>query len=70
MRDLTQNDVIQLIKSLMQAEEVTQHIFAKNVGISEPFLSMILSGQRQPTGRVLDYLGLRRVKTITYRRTP
>ena len=41
----------------------TQSALAKQIGITRQYLSMILSGERPPGQKVLDFLGLRE-KTV------
>lgn len=45
-----------------------QYEMAKEMGVSPAYLSMVLNGTKPPAKSVLDYLGLERVKSITYRR--
>ena len=39
----------------------SQKALAEDLGVSSAFISDILLGKRQPTGKVLECLGLRRV---------
>lgn len=60
---LTVTQVIELLKA--EAEKAgTQKALAKAMGVSASFLSDIILGKRDPTGKVLDYLGL--VKSHAY----
>lgn len=43
----------------------TQKAFAADCDVSESFLSDVLSGRREPTGRLLEAIGWERV--VTYR---
>jgi len=43
-----------------------QKIMASSIGVSESFLSDVLAGRREPTGKILDYLGYERV--VSYRK--
>lgn len=44
-----------------------QKELAAMIGISESFLSDVLAGRREPTGKILEFFGYERV--ITYRFT-
>jgi transcriptional regulator with XRE-family HTH domain len=43
-----------------------QQTLAAEIGVSRSFLSDVLNERREPTGKVLEYLGFERV--VTYRR--
>lgn len=43
-----------------------QKPLAEHLGVSESFLSDVLNGKREPTGQILESLGLERI--VTYRR--
>lgn len=45
-----------------------QYEMAESIGVSPAYLSMVLNGTKPPAKSVLDYLGLERVKLVTYRR--
>lgn len=47
---------------------MTQKDLAAKMGISSAFLCDILRGNREPQGKVLDYLHLDRVVTYRYRK--
>jgi transcriptional regulator with XRE-family HTH domain len=42
-----------------------QQTLAKAIGVSYAFLNDVLHGRREPTGKILEYLGLERV--VIYR---
>ena len=46
----------------------TQLGLAQEIGVSLPFLNDILHGKREPSGKVLEYLGLERVVTYRFRK--
>lgn len=60
--DLTANDV----RIRLSMHGGTQKELAEEIGVSQAFLSDVLAGHREPTGKILDYLGLERV--TVYRR--
>lgn len=43
-----------------------QKVLANAIGVSESFLSDVLRGHREPTGKILEYLGYERV--VSYRK--
>lgn len=43
----------------------TQTWLANDIGVSLAFLHDVLNGRREPTGKILDYLGLERI--VVYR---
>src|SRR5262245_56870965 len=45
----------------------TQAELAKAIGVSLPFVNDILNGKREPSGKVIEFLGLERI--VTYKRT-
>jgi transcriptional regulator with XRE-family HTH domain len=45
---------------------LTQKALAAKIGVSLPFLNDILRGFREPSGKVLTFLGLERVVTYRY----
>lgn len=47
----------------------TQRAAASALGVSAPFLTMVLKGKRQIPSRVLLKLGLKKATVVTYRRT-
>jgi hypothetical protein len=47
----------------------TQRAAAMALGVSAPFLTMVLKGNRQIPSRVLLKLGLKKATVVTYRRT-
>ena len=44
---------------------LTQKALATTIGVSLPFLNDILNDKREPSGKVLTFLGLERI--VTYR---
>ena len=47
-----------------------QKELAADLGVSEPFLSMVLKGHKAPGPKILKALGLRQVVTVRYERAP
>lgn len=47
-----------------------QKELAKMIGISESFLSDVLAGRREPTGKILEFFGYERVVTYLYTGKP
>ena len=57
-----------LIARLREAQgERSLRDFASEVNCSAMYLSQVYSGEREPGGPVLDYLGLEREVTVIYR---
>jgi hypothetical protein len=50
-------------------EHPTQRAAAKALGVSAPFLTMVLKGKRQIPPKILKKLGLQRDIVVSYRRT-
>lgn len=61
---MTADDVRTMLRAYKGKTE--QKSFALKIGCSQQFLSDVLTGRRDPTGPVLEYLGLER--WVTYRR--
>jgi predicted transcriptional regulator len=45
-----------------------QYELAKEMGVTPSYLSMVLKGTKPPAQKVLKFLGLVRVKSVTYKR--
>jgi len=56
-------DVTEVIRRLRLEVEIegTQRAYAKSIGVSPAFLNDILLGKREPSGKVLEHLGLAKV---------
>lgn len=54
----TEPEVVVMLVETMRRTKMTQEQLAEAIGISKGLLSDVLSGNRAPRGRVLDYLGL------------
>jgi transcriptional regulator with XRE-family HTH domain len=69
METLTAADVLNMLRSHI-SDERSQKDLAREIGVSETYVSLVLAGKRQPGPKVLTFLGLRRVvtRTITYKR--
>jgi predicted transcriptional regulator len=71
MNELTSDQVrIRLWEDIKKnpGRPMTQTELAARIGVSLPFLNEILRGTREPSGKVLDYLGLERVVIYRFRR--
>lgn len=70
MTDYTSNQVRDLLRARIEAQaDATQKALATKIGVSTSFLCDILNGNREPQGKVLDFLGLDRVVTYRSRQT-
>ena len=58
---LTQEQVLSRLRAIVKTR--TQSSLADEIGVSRSFLNEVIKGTRQPTGKILDYLGLR-TKTV------
>jgi transcriptional regulator with XRE-family HTH domain len=64
---MTADDVRRLIRGRMNepgSGPIWQKDFAAAAGVSPAFLSDVLKGRREPSGPLLDYLGL--VRVVSY----
>lgn len=59
---MTEEDVRQKLENWMGDKTLKEA--GNMIGVSAPFICQVLSGQKPPTGKVLDFLGLK--KTICY----
>jgi hypothetical protein len=67
VNQLTAAQIRSLLKERISAlEGHRQQTLAAEIGVSRSFLSDVLNERREPTGKVLEYLGFERV--VTYRR--
>lgn len=57
-------DIVDALKKRQGEKSLT--VFAKEIGVSLVYLWDVVHGNRNPTGKILDYLGVEKV--ITYRR--
>ena len=69
MKSLTSEQVVTKLWSYISLQpgphRCNQTDLAKRIGVSKPFLNDILHRKREPSGKVLEFLGLKRV--VTYR---
>jgi hypothetical protein len=59
------------VRKLLRAECAaagSESAFARKVGCTQQLINLVLTGRREPRGRVLDALGLEAV--VTYRKKP
>jgi transcriptional regulator with XRE-family HTH domain len=56
------------LRKLLKKKRMKQAEFARLMGVSEPLVSMILSGAREPSWEILEYLGLKREVRVIYRK--
>lgn len=61
------NPVTELRKRLKK-DGLSQAALAARLGLSEPYISMVLSGRRPPTEPLLRFLGLERCTRVIYRK--
>lgn len=67
MTSLSADEVRAMLKAHV-AQYPTQVAAAKAMGLTEPWLSMMLNGTRRPCGRALDILGVNRLPKHTKKR--
>lgn len=60
---ISKYDIVEILKQ--ESRSTSQKELAKSIGCSAQFLCDLLKGRRRPTGKVLEYLGLR--EAITYK---
>lgn len=68
-RVYTADQVRKMLWDIMKdtdGKQVSQRDMAKQIGVSVPFLNTLLTGKREPQGKILDFLGLERV--VGYRK--
>ncbi len=63
--DLSIDDVRARLEALLEGAG-SQKALAADLRVSPPYISQILNGERRPTRIVLNALGLRENKTVTY----
>lgn len=61
MSYLTAHQVRDLLWKKLRSDFDTQSAMASEIGVSTPFLNDILHGKREPSGKVVGWLGLERV---------
>jgi len=69
MKSYTSDQVRKMLWDRMKdtpAAAISQRQFAKQIGISVPFLNSTLKGVREPQGKILEFLGLERVVAYRY----
>lgn len=54
---LTQDQVLNRLRAIVKTR--TQASLSAEIGVSRSFLNEVIKGTRPPTGKILDYLGLR-----------
>jgi len=64
---MTEEEVRLMLKAYV-SEYPSQAAAARAMGLTTPWLSMILTGTRRPAGRVLDILGIQRLPKHTKKR--
>lgn len=69
METFNKNDVLTMLRGFISYED-SQKDLAREMGVSEAYVSLVLAGKRQPGPKVLKFLGLRQVvtRTVTYKR--
>ncbi len=66
MKVLTREQAVAIIRKAIGGE--VQHVFAKRHAIPQSIISTSLTGQREPSPKLLDAVGLEKV--TAYRRKP
>lgn len=69
MKEYTADEVRGMLWKRMKETNgapLTQKALAVEIGVSTPFLNDILNDKREPSGKVLTFLGLERVVTYRY----
>ncbi len=67
--DLTAEQVRQQLREILSRQRLSQRSLAKLIGVSGQYLNEVLLGSREPTGKILDYLGLDRIVIYRFRET-
>lgn len=69
METFNKTDVLTMLRSHISYEE-SQKDLAREMGVSEAYVSLVLAGKREPGPKVLKFLGLRQIvtRTVTYKR--
>jgi hypothetical protein len=62
MKTYTQDQVVAKLQAAKTGKNGKE--FAAELGISAPYLFDILGGNRPPSEQVLNFLGLKRIKTV------
>lgn len=58
-----------LLREKSKSPGYTQSRIAQEIGVSLPYINAVIAGRRQPSERVLAYLGLKRSVTVVYELT-
>lgn len=64
---MTRNQVLVKLKAHMFFEYGSQREMARDLEVSDQFLSAVFNGKKEPTKKLLDLIGVRKVKTSTVR---
>lgn len=64
---VSEQDVIRHLRAAIE-ESGSQSRFAAKHGFSKQYVSLVLSGDRTPSERLLAVLGIRRVLEVSYER--
>ena len=64
---LTEQEVVAKMREIIKTR--TQASLAAEIGVSRSFLNEVIKGTRPPTGKILDFLGLR-AQTIYVKAKP
>ena len=63
---MTADEVRTIIKA--RVGDGSQREFAKQIRLSPSYVNDVINGLREPSGRLLDALGLRRIMVYEYKR--
>jgi transcriptional regulator with XRE-family HTH domain len=65
--DLTAVQVRERLRLMMSTHDLDQKAISAAIGVSQQYVSDVLTGRREPAGKILEYLKLERV--VFYRST-
>lgn len=57
---MTEDDVRDRLRKFVSGHR-RQYLAARELGVSAPWLNILLKGHKRPSGRILDFLGIERL---------
>ncbi len=63
---LTNNDIIKAVRQRAYIDFHNQVEYAEYLGVSVAFINSVIRGKKKPSKKVLDDLGVEKVRTVTY----
>lgn len=63
MKTYTKEQVIAKLRAKQGRKRAGK--FAEEIGVSAPYLSDVYAGNRAPGGKILDFMGLAKEKTVS-----